>query len=149
MNLSCNLYGLYYKCMTKSKENRVAVICNTVFVRSEADSNRCRRFCRPLAKPLTHQTNFVGSLPNRYGESPQGDRNNTDSECKYTKKYKTSKILRRYRFFLRKLLPLHRTNARFRASPRSSNAVRRASPEGARRVCRRGRSRVYDNATIL
>ena len=38
MNLSCNLYGLYYKCMTKSKENRVAAICNAVSVRSEAYS---------------------------------------------------------------------------------------------------------------
>ena len=26
------------------------------FLRSEADSNRCRRFCRPLVKPLAHQT---------------------------------------------------------------------------------------------
>ncbi len=34
--------------MTKQKENRVADICNAVSVRSEADSNRCIRFCRPL-----------------------------------------------------------------------------------------------------
>ena len=39
---------LYYKCMTNQKENRVVVIYNAVFVRSEADSNRCIRFCRPL-----------------------------------------------------------------------------------------------------
>ena len=39
---------LYYKCMTNQKENRVVVIYNAVFVRSEADSNRCTRFCRPL-----------------------------------------------------------------------------------------------------
>ena len=39
---------LYDKCMTKQNENRVADICNAVSVRSEADSNRCTRFCRPL-----------------------------------------------------------------------------------------------------
>ena len=25
-------------------------------LRSEADSNRCRRFCRPVTKPLIHRT---------------------------------------------------------------------------------------------
>ena len=39
---------MYDKCMTKQNENRVADICNAVSVRSEADSNRCTRFCRPL-----------------------------------------------------------------------------------------------------
>ena len=39
---------LYDKCMTKQNENRAADICNAVSVRSEADSNRCIRFCRPL-----------------------------------------------------------------------------------------------------
>ena len=39
---------LYDKCMTKQNENRVADVCNAVSVRSEADSNRCTRFCRPL-----------------------------------------------------------------------------------------------------
>ena len=34
--------------MTKQNENRVAAICNAVPMRSEADSNRCTRFCRPL-----------------------------------------------------------------------------------------------------
>ena len=34
--------------MTKQNENRVVDICNAVSVRSEADSNRCIRFCRPL-----------------------------------------------------------------------------------------------------
>ena len=32
----------------RTKENRVADIYNAVSVRSEADSNRCTRFCRPL-----------------------------------------------------------------------------------------------------
>ena len=32
---------------------------NAALVRSEADSNRCRRFCRPLVKPLAHQTIVV------------------------------------------------------------------------------------------
>ena len=39
---------MYDKCMTKQNENRVAGIYNAVSVRSEADSNRCIRFCRPL-----------------------------------------------------------------------------------------------------
>ena len=39
---------MYDKCMTKQKENRVVDIYNAVSVRSEADSNRCIRFCRPL-----------------------------------------------------------------------------------------------------
>ena len=39
---------MYDKCMTKQNENRVAGIYNAVSVRSEADSNRCTRFCRPL-----------------------------------------------------------------------------------------------------
>ena len=34
--------------MTKEKKNSVRVISNAVLVRSEADSNRCIRFCRPL-----------------------------------------------------------------------------------------------------
>ena len=34
--------------MTNSKENSVTDNCNAVSVRSEADSNRCTRFCRPL-----------------------------------------------------------------------------------------------------
>ncbi len=34
--------------MTNQKENRVVVIYNAVLVRSEAESNRCTRFCRPL-----------------------------------------------------------------------------------------------------
>ena len=34
--------------MTKQKKNSVRVISNAVSVRSEADSNRCIRFCRPL-----------------------------------------------------------------------------------------------------
>ena len=34
--------------MTKQKKNSVRVISNAVLVRSEADSNRCIRFCRPL-----------------------------------------------------------------------------------------------------
>ncbi len=38
----------YYRCMTKEKKNSVRVISNAVLVRSEADSNRCIRFCRPL-----------------------------------------------------------------------------------------------------
>ena len=40
--------ALPYTCMTKQNENRVADIYNAVSVRSEADSNRCTRFCRPL-----------------------------------------------------------------------------------------------------
>ena len=32
----------------RTKENRVADIYNAVSMRSEADSNRCTRFCRPL-----------------------------------------------------------------------------------------------------
>ena len=39
---------MYDKCMTKQNENRVVDIYNAVSVRSEADSNRCTRFCRPL-----------------------------------------------------------------------------------------------------
>ena len=39
---------MYDKCMTKQKGNRVVDIYNAVSVRSEADSNRCTRFCRPL-----------------------------------------------------------------------------------------------------
>ena len=46
----------YYKCMTKQNKNSVRDYSNAVLVRSEADSNRCRRFCRPLVKPLAHQT---------------------------------------------------------------------------------------------
>ena len=35
-------------CRTIQTENRVADYCNAVLVRSEAESNRCTRFCRPL-----------------------------------------------------------------------------------------------------
>ena len=34
--------------MTNQNKNSVRVISNAVLVRSEADSNRCTRFCRPL-----------------------------------------------------------------------------------------------------
>ena len=37
-----------YKCRTNQKKNSVRNISNAVLVRSEADSNRCTRFCRPL-----------------------------------------------------------------------------------------------------
>ena len=47
----------YYKCMTNQNKNSVRDSSNAVLVRSEADSNRCRRFCRPLVKPLAHRTN--------------------------------------------------------------------------------------------
>ena len=49
----------YYKCMTKQNKNSVRDYSNAVLVRSEADSNRCRRFCRPLVKPLAHQTVYL------------------------------------------------------------------------------------------
>ena len=39
---------MYDKCMTKRNENRVVDIYNAVFVRSEADSNRCSSFCRAV-----------------------------------------------------------------------------------------------------
>ena len=37
-------------------KNPLRTIVQKGFLRSEADSNRCRRFCRPLVKPLAHQT---------------------------------------------------------------------------------------------
>ena len=45
LNRDIHMYDI---CMTKQNENRVAGIYNAVSVRSEADSNRCTRFCRPL-----------------------------------------------------------------------------------------------------
>ena len=46
---------MYDKCMTIKNKNTAAIACNGVLVRSEADSNRCTRFCRPLAtRPSDH-----------------------------------------------------------------------------------------------
>ena len=42
-----------------NKQKKAALKINAALVRSEADSNRCRRFCRPLVKPLAHQTIVV------------------------------------------------------------------------------------------
>ena len=53
---------MYDKCMTKQNENRVAGIYNAVSVRSEADSNRCTRFCRPLPSHSAIRPLF----PNRF-----------------------------------------------------------------------------------
>lgn len=53
--------------MTKQKENGVAVICNAVFVRSEADSNRCTRFCRPLPSHSAIRPKFYPSSPRQSG----------------------------------------------------------------------------------
>ena len=54
---------MYDKCMTKQKENRVAGIYNAVSVRSEADSNRCIRFCRPLPSHSAIRPIPVSRLP--------------------------------------------------------------------------------------
>lgn len=81
MNLSCNLYGRYYKCMTTQKENRVAAICNAVLVRSEADSNRCTRFCRPLPSHSAirpKDTLHIALMTKAYRKSTS-----IVSECKY------------------------------------------------------------------
>ena len=37
-------------------KNPLRTVVQKGFVRSEADSNRCRRFCRPVTKPLIHRT---------------------------------------------------------------------------------------------
>ena len=68
-----------YKYRTKQKKNSVRVISNAVLVRSEADSNRCRRFCRPVTKPLIHRTIFRQTGAHRNAHLPI-------CECKYTKK---------------------------------------------------------------
>ena len=40
--------NLKYSCRTNQNQNPVVDYYNGVLVRSEADSNRCTRFCRPL-----------------------------------------------------------------------------------------------------
>lgn len=47
-SFSIEISHMYDKCMTKQNENRVVDAYNAVSARSEADSNRCTRFCRPL-----------------------------------------------------------------------------------------------------
>lgn len=47
----------------RTKENRVADICNAVSVRSEADSNRCTRFCRPLPSHSAIRPFFSRNAP--------------------------------------------------------------------------------------
>ena len=66
---------MYDKCMTNQKENRVADNCNAVLVRSEADSNRCTRFCRPLPSHSAIRPNrrslILRNIPDReYLETP-------------------------------------------------------------------------------
>lgn len=64
--------------MTNQKENRVASCCNAVLVRSEADSNRCTRFCRPLpSHSAIRPCRPIGMHdPRKRGSSCR--------ECKYT-----------------------------------------------------------------
>lgn len=54
---------MYDKCMTKQNENRVVDIYNAVSVRSEADSNRCTRFCRPLPSHSAIRPDIVSPRP--------------------------------------------------------------------------------------
>ena len=66
---------LYDKCMTKQNENRVVDIYNAVSARSEADSNRCTRFCRPLPSHSAIRPNrrslILRNIPDReYLETP-------------------------------------------------------------------------------
>ena len=66
---------MYDKCMTKQKGNRVVDIYNAVSVRSEADSNRCTRFCRPLPSHSAIRPNrrslILRNIPDReYLETP-------------------------------------------------------------------------------
>lgn len=88
---------MYDKCMTNQKENSVTDICNTVSVRSEADSNRCTRFCRPLPshsaiRPKTFVRSEKGIRAIRRGvsagENPLLNPASTSSVahrvCKYT-----------------------------------------------------------------
>ena len=63
------------KLAIRQKENRVAGICNAVSVRSEADSNRCTRFCRPLPSHSAIRPNrrsfILRNIPDReYLETP-------------------------------------------------------------------------------
>ena len=55
-------------------------------LRSEADSNRCRRFCRPVTKPLIHRTIML------------------DCECKYTKKSNSAKTSLQVSYFFAKII---------------------------------------------
>ena len=75
--------------MTNQKENRVADNCNAVLVRSEADSNRCTRFCRPLPSHSAIRPLFprICPLPRPISKSGPENANaqfRTHRECKYT-----------------------------------------------------------------
>ena len=64
----------------KAQKKRLTIVNRSR--RSEADSNRCRRFCRPLVKPLAHQTisnrvispnrsaniDIISELPKHFGD---------------------------------------------------------------------------------
>ncbi len=65
----------------KLKENSVTDICNAVSVRSEADSNRCTRFCRPLPSHSAirpKDTLHIALMTKAYRKSTS-----IVSECKY------------------------------------------------------------------
>ena len=52
---------------TQRKRKRTKIYIETLpFWRSEPDSNRCRRFCRPLPKPLSHPTRPKDSKCNKF-----------------------------------------------------------------------------------
>ena len=66
-------------------------------LRSEADSNRCRRFCRPVTKPLIHRTLFAVCCllwPHNCGANVQ-------------KNIKSPKLMHKFRAFSQNLLTLH------------------------------------------
>lgn len=56
----------------RTKENRVADIYNAVSVRSEADSNRCTRFCRPLPSHSAIRPFFLETPPSAFPSSTSG-----------------------------------------------------------------------------
>ena len=84
----------------KQKQTTIIVVCSTYYQRSEADSNRCRRFCRPLVKPLAHQTIAIGC---NYLA--------TIRSANIQKNLKLPKLLPKIDAFSEKLLTLHRYTA--------------------------------------
>ena len=89
--------------MTKQNENRVIDIYNAVSVRSEADSNRCTRFCRPLPS-------HSAIRPYAYSDrSPHPVRNagiRTFGRANIRTFPNSAKLLRNFALFPRKYLPL-------------------------------------------
>lgn len=45
-----------------TRNKKPQLIITEVFKRSRADSNRCTRFCRPMPKPLGHETLWAANV---------------------------------------------------------------------------------------